>query len=362
MNKTYCPFPFKEIYSDNNAQFKLCCHSSNSNINVDNPFEFFNSDYMEDIRSRLMSGEQVNECQVCYDMEKHGKRSWRHKAIDHFGFPKNEKVSLKLRIGTNFCNLSCYMCNAKNSSTRTKELNAIYGNTFEFGEPDKVINYHKWNQVIEDILRNIDQVERIVLTGGEPLQLPKQWQLLNMIPDDAAKNIDISITTNLTELSWKSNNLDQIRNKFKDVFVGVSCDHYGEKLSFIRWPINVDKFEKNLIYIKDQGYKNCVKVTVSLLNIDDLHSISEYYRSMGIETEYHAIVNTPKMLSISNLPVQIKNKYLEKYKNEDSIILTELLTEGNQLQNAFKYLDDISAYRKMDWRKLWKDWLKTLEG
>ena len=355
--KSYCPLPFKEIYSDNNGKYKLCCHAMGSRVPVEKPFEFFQSDYMESVREHLLSGNRIYECIPCYRMEKKGGESHRHKAIKYWGTPTtDEKVSLKLRIGTNFCNLSCYMCNAKNSSTRTKELYDIYGDTFLFGEPDRVIKYDQWNKVIDDIVNNIERVERIHLTGGEPLQLPKQWQLLDMIPDSAAKNISISFATNLTQLTWKDKNLDFIRNKFKDVFLGISCDHYGDKLEFIRWPIDVKKFESNLEYIKREGYAHSINVTVSILNIDDLQDIQKHYGNVS----FHAVVNTPRMLSISNLPKSLKKDYLWKYRNYDEIIKSELMKDSNELDKCWSYLDDLSVYRKINWRPLWEEFYEKI--
>ena len=41
----------------------------------------------------------------------------------------------------------------------------------------------------ENILENIEYVERFNITGGEPLQLDRMWQLMERIPEEHAKNI-----------------------------------------------------------------------------------------------------------------------------------------------------------------------------
>ena len=35
-------------------------------------------------------------------------------------------------------------------------------------------------------------------------------------------------------------------DKFEEINLGVSCDHYGEKLKWIRYPIDVEEFESNI--------------------------------------------------------------------------------------------------------------------
>lgn len=365
---TYCPLPFSEIYSDNNGDYKLCCHAMKMNRNVNDyaPFEFWDSEFMEDIRHKMLSGEKIPECNVCWKMEEVGKQSWRHKSIGYKGHVVSEdKVSLKLRIGTNFCNLACYMCNIKNSSTKTKEHREIFGNDHEkkwlkqFGEVGKNIHYSKWNKTVDNIIDNIHRVSHIHLTGGEPLQLPKQWELLSKIPDHAAKDISLSFDTNLTKIEYKENNLYQLRDKFKSIRLGISCDHYGEKLSFIRYPIDVDEFEGNISELVANGFEMKLNLTLSILNIDDLLDIIDHYNKLGIEVDCHAVVYRPEILSIRNLPQQLKDEYSAKFKvlptRTHEFIDAEMMANGKGLDEGYAYIDTLAEHRKIDWRMIWKD-------
>lgn len=366
--KTYCPLPFSEIYSDNNGDYKLCCHATKMSLSVNEytPFEYWNSDVLNDLRDRMLAGEKIPQCDACWKMEKHGKHSWRHKAILYKGNVLDEsKVSLKLRIGTNFCNLACYMCNIKNSSTKTKEHREIFGESHEekwlehFGEKGTNIHYSRWNKTVEDIINNIDKVQHIHLTGGEPLQLPKQWELLEKIPDSSAKDITISFDTNLTKIEYKENDLYKLRDKFKDIILGISCDHYGEKLSFIRYPINTLEFEGNLAELISAGFKMKLNLTLSILNVDDLLQIYKHYNDLGIEVDCHAVVQRPVILSVRNLPQKMKDEYLEEFKVLPSktyeFIKAELNTPGKNLNAGIAYIDTLAKHRKVEWRKTWSD-------
>jgi organic radical activating enzyme len=333
------------------------------------PFEFWKSERMEDIRNELMSGVQSPECFRCWRLEESGEESYRHRAIRAKEFEDDNKISLKLRIGSNFCNLACYMCNPKNSTTRKNELRLIYGDDHdkvfdqEFYSPYKSTKNKRWNAILENILENIEKVDRIHLTGGEPLQLPQQWKLLNSIPEEYAKNIKVTVDTNLTELGWKGNSIYDLRNKFKLFHLGISCDHYGDKLEFMRYPIDVQQFEKNLIEIRNAGFSHCLNITASILNIDDINRIKQYYSNMGINNKVHAIV-ADSIFSISNLPEHIKEEYIETYflSNEPLIVAElECKRDAEKLKNGFRNLDDLSKHRKIEWRPLWSDFIKKIE-
>lgn len=370
MPSTYCPHPFKEIYSDNSGKYRVCCHGQDmEDMNELLPFEFFESDRMESIRQQLMSGEKPPECNRCWRLEESGEESYRHKAVRDWKYDDPDKISLKLRIGSNFCNLSCYMCNPKNSSTRKKELREIYGfardKAFdgEFTSPYVATKNARWNEILDDILNNIHRVEKIRLTGGEPLQLPQQWKLLNSIPDEYAKDIEIGIDTNLTELGWKGNSIYDLKKKFKFVYLGISCDHYGDRLSFIRHPIDVKQFEKNLAEIRDNDFTHCINITASILNIDELDSIRKYYEIMGLNTRVHAVVSN-SIHSICNLPESMKEEYIDRYWPQDMpLVVAELecKREPYKLQYGMKNLDDLAKHRNIDWRSMWSGFLQKIE-
>ena len=57
---TYCAAAFTQIYADNASRYRLCCHANVNpdiikyNTNNCNPFEYFLSDEMEQIRDDML--------------------------------------------------------------------------------------------------------------------------------------------------------------------------------------------------------------------------------------------------------------------------------------------------------------------
>jgi len=210
------------------------------------------------------------------------------------------------------------MCYPYNSSTRRLELKQSKA-IWQAGDLKFISTGTKrFEETVKDILENIEIVEAMNITGGEPLQLDRMWQLMDRIPEKHAKNITLNYDTNLTKLEYKKWNVWQLIDKFKDVHFGVSCDHFGDKLAWIRYPIDVYEFEQNLQKVKD-NISN-INVTVSMLNIHDLYEIQNYYKEFN--TTFYGIVQSPKMLSIRNL--LDKNYLIEKYKNFEPMVIQEL--------------------------------------
>ena len=387
MNKTYCPLLFNEIYADSSAQYRLCCHAKITkelfqySSQTHTPFEYFNSPEMEDKRNLVLAGKELRECKKCYEMEYLTGQSYRTKAfkdlpytIDKDTGEKNinwpidiDKVTLKLRINGTYCNLSCYTCIPYNSSSRRNEMNEIYPEGWKWGRTFASIKSKEWDLIVNDIIENIDKVSVMHITGGEPLQLPKHWEMLNRIPDEYAKQIELHYDTNFTKLQYKNQHVRDIENRFKLVYWGISCDHYGEKLEYIRYPINVEEFENNLLDTKDFKFKG-INVTTSILNIEDLLQIKEYYvNNFNLVVKFTSVVMAPKILSIRNLPEKKKEVLINLYKNrkdragndEFIYVISELKKSGNShnLKEGIKYIRKLSKHRNMNHVDLWPQYI-----
>jgi len=382
-NGSYCPLIFNEIYADSSGEYRLCCHARSTDTSrkyksqTHKPFEYFNSPEMEDKRDKVLSGTKLPECATCYKQEEVNPdgESYRQRKLRQYSkqLPTYvDKVNLKLRINGTYCNLSCYMCIPYNSSTRRNEMNKIYPEGWDFFSSSKFesVKHKEYDMIVNDIIDNIEKVNKIHITGGEPLQLPKHWELIERIPPEHAKNIELVYDTNLTELRYKNHSVFEIEDKFKSVIWGVSCDHYQDKLSWIRYPIQVDQFEKNLKEMLDNGFRIDLNCTISILNIFDLWNIYKYYRNnFGLHMNFNSMVSTPRFLSIKNLPRKTKDKLLEYYKmplydnrgiDRFQLIRTHLKLDGDEtlLNQAFDYIEKLSANRNFDWKKLWPDFLK----
>ena len=372
MNESYCSAPFSEIYVDSNNKYRLCCHARKGIVSASEqlPFDFFQSEYMDKVRRNMLEGKKVSDCERCYQLENAGKYSFRQRYVERSGYTEElNKINLKLRINGSYCNLACYMCHPTNSSERRRELREIYGDDWK----DKIIPFGSgsvvqklaidnetmkratWEDTIENINNNIHLVDTIDMTGGEPLQLVRHWEWIKSIPEEYAKNITLRYDSNLTKLEFKGNSIFYLKEKFKKVQFNVSCDHYGEKLHYIRYPINVEEFEKNLRTVIDHSFDVYIQVAVSILNIDDLHEIEDYYRrNFDIDVHFN-VVGHPFCMSIRNISDEQKEFYRYKYK-DFSIVLSELQKDPDKDWHYIlsDYLDKLYTHRGLKWREVFE--------
>ena len=74
---TFCPLPFNHISTMPQGEIKLCCRGQpprngrNPNI-ADDSFDlkqYWNSEYMNEVRDSLLLGEKIPQCRNCWKME-----------------------------------------------------------------------------------------------------------------------------------------------------------------------------------------------------------------------------------------------------------------------------------------------------
>ena len=346
MNDKYCIKLFTEIFSDSASRYRFCCHA-NTNSKIEGmtvhntlPFDFFLSKEMDQIREDVLNDKPIAGCEVCYKAEAKYGQSYRtgyNKNKEHPTTVKN--IDLKLRIFGTLCNLGCYMCIPFDSSTRRKELQESglrdLWNSFAKEEwaLDKPINLGKqrYEEIENNLIANIDYCKRLRFYGGEPLMLPRMWSFLERIPEHKAKNIEVLISTNLTQTTG----IEWIKKRFKRLILKVSADHFGKRLAWIRYPIDVDQFERNL-----ETHKNDIdEITcaVSILNVHDLEAIEKHYAPHKV---FFDAVHNPISLSIRNLPNKNVNLYIPNQEVANELNLSPQPLEYAKGQEYIRKLEE----------------------
>ena len=254
-NTVFCMAPWTHTYISPQGERRLCCASreqhsfqkqyidasndekygkvTESKTAADdfNPLslkEHWNSDYMKDIRRKLMAGEKISQCDVCNDdiLSISSYRKWFTGALfpgkiqeafdttDETGFTTMEPISFDYRY-SNICNFKCRMCGEQLSSSWEAEKKKHGFWTPEqqpFMIPEVKEKMEKFQiEVVEPefkdaISRGI--VEECYWVGGEPLMYEIHWWVLEeMIKNGSAKDCFLRYNSNLSRIEYFGKNL-----------------------------------------------------------------------------------------------------------------------------------------------------------
>ena len=139
----FCSYPWKQLFSDSYGVYMPCCmatvdhphngcwHGAKSDfpapkVSEVSPSDYFYSDYMKQLRSDMRGGKTTplieKVCANCINEEKEGRKGQR---VPEYKEPLGRVIEVKLRLYGNVCNLSCYMCRIKDSSSRIKQTEKL---------------------------------------------------------------------------------------------------------------------------------------------------------------------------------------------------------------------------------------------
>lgn len=271
--QTFCPYLFLHYHLDTDKATKVCCHATSS---INDRTIDFNSGVYNSLRKKVLNNEKLTSCNRCYEAEDNGFTSLRQRAFDdvftqHRGQILTDQVNefvagnkimplwYDLRISNN-CNLSCIMCGPKYSSTWAKKK----------GEEDVHLLY-------ESDVKISPNAYKIQLAGGEPFMIKKFAKMLSEI-----ENTDCEIVVNTNATIVTKPLFEQLK-RFKNVWIVVSVDGYGELNDRIREGSNWNTVVKNMKMFMDNGLNVLVNTVLQRDNVNHLYELGHFLESMGID-------------------------------------------------------------------------------
>lgn len=341
ISKTFCVMPFIHQNIKHEGRVTACwrCHETLGNINESSLEEIFNNDKTKLLRKQLLNGEQPEGCRSCWNLENSNAVSTRQKQLKNYFVENNNLVvrtnqkesvvdlhtyvnqkidadyklpyklkSIEIRFD-NICNQMCRHCSPIYSSMWEKAAKK-QPNLYK----EKLGNYESLtDETIDEIVSNADQLDEIIISGGEPLYHKKHYNFLErLLPN--AKNIVLYYNSNLSTLEHGGKSVLDLWKHFKGIHLIVSLDGYPEIYSYVRAYGDITKVENNIKQV--QTLDNVVikgTITTSVLNITRLPQIFDYYKSLGIGL-HTSIVQYPESLNIQILPKSLKQEITNKWK------------------------------------------------
>lgn len=371
-NKTFCMAPFTHTYLSPQSERRLCCasrekaswatqyidlekadkKSSYSPLTID---EHWNSEYMKEIRRKLMAGEEIPQCTVCNDkiLNIYTYRSYfnntlfPHKIDEIFektnedGFINSKPISYDYRI-SNLCNFKCRMCGDQLSSQWEAE-NRIMGYYDNGSEPwaskeykPMIENFQKevaekelWDAVYDG------RIEEIYWVGGEPLMWDIHWDIMKyLVENNLSKNVVVRYNTNLSNIRYKTHYLYDYLPHFKNVNICASIDGTGDIVEYVRHGIKWDKWLENFkegLFLNKQynEYALAFDLTVTLPGLFSVKDLIDLSMELDVQTFIKTTFSFDSTIVMSPLfaPRHILDPILDDiidYANQKSLINSKI--------------------------------------
>jgi radical SAM protein with 4Fe4S-binding SPASM domain len=265
MGNFFCAAPWRGLHINPRGDVKTCCAGDPNmlgNLNTHTIEEILNSELMQEIRKSIATGQAHSYCKNCAQAERFGadsERQWHNNVNLGFDYTSagtkyHYPVIVDVRWNTT-CNLSCNYC-GESCSSKWASIKKI---------PFKSGSRPYYDQVCDFIQQHHGHIHEVALVGGEPLLLPENNRLLDVIPSTAI----VTLITNLS-VDLHNNKIFQKLAQRNRVGWSMSFDNIGPRLEYVRHGAKWDQIQENLNTIKGlmktQGHWGGIHAVYNIYN------------------------------------------------------------------------------------------------
>ena len=366
MNKpdTMCMAPWVHTYLSPQTERRMCCASREPAQNFTQYIDtsagtgqyipitledHWNSDHMKSVRSRMMRGEILPECEVCNDklLNTSVYRSYfdslfGHKYLDvvastdSTGYTTMKPVSWDYRF-SNLCNFKCRMCGDMLSSaweTEQRQHNMIDltnpKNNWMRSEVKQQIEQFQQTQIEAEFSQAVEEhrIEEVYWVGGEPLMYEQHWRYMQRIIElGDGPNVYARYNTNLSRVDYRGINLYRdILSRLRDWQICASLDGTGPIGEYIRTGLDYDQWLENFHQgskISRHGRQIRIDFTLTLPGMFEVTRIEQLARQFRVDVLAKVIFSFSPDIVMS--PLALPRSILEPWIDET---INKLASQG----------------------------------
>lgn len=291
---------------------------------------------------------------------------------------------------SNKCNMGCLYCHSTFSSLIDSE-NKEHGDFIQ-GGVELVRSREQYQNFVplfwDWFDENYQNLSRLQVLGGEPFFQEDFDKLLDKLEQNPNPNCEFNVVTNLKVPRAK---LEKIVSRFKSLLanrclkrIDISCsiDCWGPEQEFIRYGMDLKKWESNFKYLLEQKWLTLhVQQTITPLSIKStpefMRKLSEWRQQHKIGQWFSGVAPGPAYLTLSVLGGEIfeedfkqildlmpedtdEDRMAKKYMEGISLETHRTGPQADQIRDLFVYLDEKDRRRGTEWRSMFP-WLVDFE-
>jgi sulfatase maturation enzyme AslB (radical SAM superfamily) len=292
------------------------------NLNTQTIEEILHGPVLQEIRKTVRAG-QLHEryCYNCIQAERYGRseREWHNDVSPDFDPAtatdcKHLPALIDVRWNTT-CNLSCNYC-AEACSSKWADLKGIAVKSGARPYYEQVCDYLEQHQA---------SIREVALVGGEPLLLPENDRLLDVVPESAT----VTLITNAS-VDLESNKVFKKLAARQRVGWSLSFDNTESCFEYVRNGAQWDKLLHNLDLIQDlmkQGHGGGIHAVYNLYNATRLVEFTEFARSRVLSIQWQSLYQ-PDCLDPQRLGPEVRELALAEI---DRLLATDLCLPSERL-------------------------------
>jgi MoaA/NifB/PqqE/SkfB family radical SAM enzyme len=342
MNDFFCAAPWRGLHINPRGDVKTCCAGDPNmlgNLNDQTIESILFGPKMIEIRQSIREGKPHAYCYNCVQAERYGRseRDWHNNVSPEFdprtaGDLEHRPTLVDVRWNIT-CNLSCNYCGDKCSS----KWAALKHIPFKSGARPY------YEQVCDYLEQHQEHIREVALVGGEPLLLPENERLLDVIPDDCI----VTLITNMS-VELDSNKIFAKLAKRTRVGWSMSFDNIESRFEYVRHGGVWILLEKNLDRLKplmESGrHWGGIHAVYNIYNATCLVELTKFARDRGLAVHWQSLYQ-PDCLD----PARLGKEIAELAKNEIENLLSLdicLLDEQQFFQTVLTGMSGLDDLRK----------------
>lgn len=369
-----CHLPWTSIETRPSGNYKPCClYREDLKDELGNKYtarqhsisDVMNSPVMEQLRAQFLAGEMPEGCSSCWKEEDAGKTSKRQHMWYKAGVLGQLHIEkdivaprfIDLKLG-NICNLKCRICSPHSSSQWVGDMIQVDSQRKDYWRQYNIDGMwpREENEFYKDLEQNLEHIRFFEITGGEPLMIKEQFEILQKCVDaGVAKNIEIHYNTNGTQ--FPEHAVNEIWPHFKKLEIAFSIDDVEDRFEYQRNPAKWDEVNRNIQRFMTSGLHNLttqVCTTINVFNIMYLDELAPVVAEWAPDFWYINILHNPAEFDVQQLPAELKHKITEK--------LNKTTVYPAEIQTAIDYLNRIPSHELPDWKDILTHKIKTIDG